>query len=634
MRLPELRLSTQYYRQLLLFTFMILYVFILIRTAWISDDACITLRTVLNTLHGYGPTFNIDERVQAYTHPLWFFLLCISSLLVPNVFYATFALCILVSLIATVLLLLRCRQPAILAMVGLAIVLSKAFVDFSTSGLENPLIHLLLIILVSLSLRDDPSSVWRSPLFPLLFSAVYLTRQDLVLLILPLLTYHLFLLRHNIRQLVISGLIAIVPILLWSLFSLVYYGFLFPNTAYAKLSTGVPGSDLMLQGLRYFLRTISRDPLTFFILISGVVVGLAAGGVSRSLAIGSVCYLAYVLRVGGDFMEGRFFTAPFVVSLMILARHLTQFRIARLFPFAVIAFGSFGIYPNLLAGASYDKLKYGSDINDERAFYFQRMGLITWNSEQHKLPEWEVQKEPFVHIKGGGIGHYSLLCGPSVHIIDPLALTDPLLSRLPCKKWRIGHFERTLPTNYRKSVAENRNLLTDPAIKHYYDAIRSITRGPIFSLQRFRDIVWVNLDLISVGNVDHYKYSYIPPSDEIPYVYNDDPRLRDVPAIGSRWDAPGNITFEDALDVRFRDPIDVEKIELSCDANDVYFILVLREDQLLLEQKVEPDNTPPSGMCHASVTLKHPCRAVTTLRIEPRIGDGRYALGHLTTSTR
>mgnify|MGYP000642787758 CR=1 FL=1 len=49
---------------------------------------------------------------------------------------------------------------------------------------------------------------------------------------------------------------------------------------------------------------------------------------------------------------------------------------------------------------------------------------------------------------------------------------------------------------------------------------------------------------------------------------------------------------------------------------------------------VEPDNTPPSGMCHASVTLKHPCRAVTTLRIEPRIGDGRYALGHLTTSTR
>ena len=36
----------------------------LIRTAWISDDAAITLRCVLNLLHGYGATFNIDERVQ------------------------------------------------------------------------------------------------------------------------------------------------------------------------------------------------------------------------------------------------------------------------------------------------------------------------------------------------------------------------------------------------------------------------------------------------------------------------------------------------------------------------------------------------------------------------------------------
>jgi hypothetical protein len=30
----------------------------LIRTAWISDDAAITLRCVLNLLHGYGATFN------------------------------------------------------------------------------------------------------------------------------------------------------------------------------------------------------------------------------------------------------------------------------------------------------------------------------------------------------------------------------------------------------------------------------------------------------------------------------------------------------------------------------------------------------------------------------------------------
>jgi hypothetical protein len=47
-----------------------MFAVILFRTAWISDDAAITLRTVLNVTHGFGLTFNIAERVQTYTHPL------------------------------------------------------------------------------------------------------------------------------------------------------------------------------------------------------------------------------------------------------------------------------------------------------------------------------------------------------------------------------------------------------------------------------------------------------------------------------------------------------------------------------------------------------------------------------------
>ena len=40
---------------LLCFVFLAL----LLRTAWLSDDGLITLRTVLNLTHGYGLTFNI-----------------------------------------------------------------------------------------------------------------------------------------------------------------------------------------------------------------------------------------------------------------------------------------------------------------------------------------------------------------------------------------------------------------------------------------------------------------------------------------------------------------------------------------------------------------------------------------------
>jgi hypothetical protein len=42
-------------------------------------------------------------------------------------------------------------------------------------------------------------------------------------------------------------------------------------------------------------------------------------------------------------------------------------------------------------------------------------------------------------------------------------------------------------------VNENRNLLTDPQLREYYERIRNVTRGPLVSASRFRDIVALNL---------------------------------------------------------------------------------------------------------------------------------------------
>ena len=49
----------------------LVFMAVLLRTAWLGDDAFITFRTVMNVTHGHGLTFNIAERVQSYTHPLW-----------------------------------------------------------------------------------------------------------------------------------------------------------------------------------------------------------------------------------------------------------------------------------------------------------------------------------------------------------------------------------------------------------------------------------------------------------------------------------------------------------------------------------------------------------------------------------
>ena len=63
------------------------YTLVIIQNSWIAEDAYITLRTVGNFLHGFGLRWNIAERVQSYTHPLWFFLLSFGVFVTNEVYY-------------------------------------------------------------------------------------------------------------------------------------------------------------------------------------------------------------------------------------------------------------------------------------------------------------------------------------------------------------------------------------------------------------------------------------------------------------------------------------------------------------------------------------------------------------------
>ena len=56
-------------------TAILIFAVVLIRSAWVGDDAYFTARTLDNWINGYGLTWNPGERVQAYTHPLWLFTL-------------------------------------------------------------------------------------------------------------------------------------------------------------------------------------------------------------------------------------------------------------------------------------------------------------------------------------------------------------------------------------------------------------------------------------------------------------------------------------------------------------------------------------------------------------------------------
>ena len=65
---------------------------VFVNTAWLCDDIFITFRAVDNFLAGYGPVWNVGERVQVYTHPLWYALLVIGIGISGNHYWFTLAL--------------------------------------------------------------------------------------------------------------------------------------------------------------------------------------------------------------------------------------------------------------------------------------------------------------------------------------------------------------------------------------------------------------------------------------------------------------------------------------------------------------------------------------------------------------
>src|SRR3972149_3758264 len=79
---------------------------LLLRTAWLCDDAYITFRTIDNFVNGFGLRWNIDERVQAFTHPAWLLLVTPFYAVTREAFYTVLVLQIALGL-TTVGLILR-----------------------------------------------------------------------------------------------------------------------------------------------------------------------------------------------------------------------------------------------------------------------------------------------------------------------------------------------------------------------------------------------------------------------------------------------------------------------------------------------------------------------------------------------
>ena len=504
----------------------------LIRTAWLSDDAYISFRTADNILHGYGPVWNVDERVQAYTHPLWLAVCTLAFGLTGNVFYTAIVLGILATLAGALVIATRLAStPWTLMVCLIGMLSSKAFIDFSTSGLENPLTH-LLVLLFMWRWWEELAGAPRVQRLALLAALCLLNRVDLAFLLAPALAVEAWRLgpRASLRPL-LTGLL---PFIGWEIFSIVYYGSPLPNTAYAKLNTNMSANIQLGRGLNYLLRTVTSDPATIpVVLLALVAVPAHRRRLDWPLAAGIALHYLYVVRVGGDFMMGRFFTPSFVVALAFLARArwADSWRISVVTAAAVLVTGLLAPWePALFSGYGYSEannLLHGQQgcapadnwdylfvdqVMDERREYFPSSGLLNahrgavmpdhdWSRDGARLRA--TGKQVVVREYIGLVGYFA---GPAVHIIDPHALSDPLLARIPggTPYSVMGHFQRDVPEGYLETIETGTSRLTDPDLATYYAHLRVIIAGPLWSGRRM-----LTLARFLAGYDDPYLQRYI-----------------------------------------------------------------------------------------------------------------------------
>ena len=125
-----------------------------INCAWVCDDAFISFRTIDNFVNGYGLRWNVVDRVQAFSHPLWLFLLILPYWAFGNIYYVVVGTSVILSVV-TVYLVCRVfpNHWVKLVWTGIAFSLSKAYVEYGTSGLENPLVYCLIAAFLLCYLR-------------------------------------------------------------------------------------------------------------------------------------------------------------------------------------------------------------------------------------------------------------------------------------------------------------------------------------------------------------------------------------------------------------------------------------------------------------------------------------------------
>jgi len=292
------------------------------------DDAYISFRYAQNLVAGQGLVFNAGERVEGYTNFLWTIIVAIFMRLgfeptpVAVGLGAVFSVATL-WLVYRFLKLTSLGGSAVPIIAVLCLAHDGSFALWAVSGMETSMFAFVVMAAVTAYLWE-----WKSEKPGFLSGALLalgaMTRPEGVL-VLGVVVIHQALARLALQSQFLTSadvaraglfLVLYLPYFLWRYY---YYGFLLPNTFYAKVT--VRGTQAQHQrGLRY-LNTFVNVHLGWLLPL-WILVPLLKRKFSfwlTSLLALVPAYVLYIVYVGGDWSVGRFFVPILPAAYILVA---------------------------------------------------------------------------------------------------------------------------------------------------------------------------------------------------------------------------------------------------------------------------------------------------------------------------
>lgn len=257
-----IQLICRYIRYILVFVCVLFFVYYTIRWSWCSDDAYHAYSMSKNLINGCGFTPTIGKRVNVSTCPLWTLVVTLGMYIFHDEYYVGLVLNLLFSWGAFAIILMviwgklylpsncdyKFLKTIYTVLLTILLCSSKAFISYTSSGLENSMLFFLssVLLLFYFRIKEKREYFNNKDIFLLAFiwNLIIFTRLDSGLVFLPLCSFaglkvNSCKISDRIKiylKRIFIAILGIIPFIGWEIFSLFYYGMLVPNTALSKLN--------------------------------------------------------------------------------------------------------------------------------------------------------------------------------------------------------------------------------------------------------------------------------------------------------------------------------------------------------------------------------------------------------------